>query len=249
MTEIEWLACDMPHWMLQHLRPWKRRHRKICLYVCASYRRLATKDHLPDPCLILLDAAERFADGLAGPAEYKTAKQAVSKMTRRDKRIGGENGPPLYGHYLLSALRFKHLPGWEGKAPVAERVNYLSDEMKRNREARRAMHAAVATEDQAVEIQKNYDAFMQDHTDFIRDIFGNPFRSQTINPNWLAWNRGTVPKIAQAIYDDRAFDELPDLADALEVAGCDNTDVLMHLRGPGPHVRGCWALDMLLGKE
>jgi hypothetical protein len=69
-----------------------------------------------------------------------------------------------------------------------------------------------------------------------------------VYPVWLCWHGGTIPKLAQAIYDERAFDRLPVLADALEEAGCTDADLLGHLRGPGPHVRGCWALDLLLGK-
>ena len=64
----------------------------------------------------------------------------------------------------------------------------------------------------------------------MRDIFGNPFQHATINPMWLTWNGGTVCRIAQAIYDDRAFDRMPILADALEDAGCDNADILTHCR-------------------
>ena len=56
-------------------------------------------------------------------------------------------------------------------------------------------------------------------------------------------------KLAEAIYEERAFDRLAVLADALEEAGCTNPDILGHLRGPGPHVRGCWVLDCLLGKS
>jgi hypothetical protein len=81
-----------------------------------------------------------------------------------------------------------------------------------------------------------------------REVFGNPFRLAALDPAWLAWEGGTVVKLAQAVYDDRAFDCLPVLADALEEAGCTNSDILAHLRGPGPHVRGCWVLDLLLGK-
>ena len=51
------------------------------------------------------------------------------------------------------------------------------------------------------------------------------------------------------MHDDRAFDRLPILADALEDAGCDNADVLAHCRGEGPHVRGCWVVDLILGKQ
>jgi hypothetical protein len=83
----------------------------------------------------------------------------------------------------------------------------------------------------------------------LRDIFGNPFRPVAINPAWLAWNDGAVQKIAQAIYDERAFDRMPILAEALEEAGCHDPDILGHCRQPGLHVRGCWLVDLLLGKE
>jgi hypothetical protein len=79
----------------------------------------------------------------------------------------------------------------------------------------------------------------------IRDQFGNPFRPVTADPNWLT---STAVTLARTAYEDRAFDRLPILADALEEAGCDDAGVLNHLRGDGPHVRGCWVIDMLLGK-
>jgi hypothetical protein len=66
---------------------------------------------------------------------------------------------------------------------------------------------------------------------------------------WLAWNGGTIPKLAQAIHDERAFDRLPVLADALTEAGCDNADILAHCRQAGEHVRGCWVVDAILGKS
>jgi len=83
-------------------------------------------------------------------------------------------------------------------------------------------------------------------------VFANPFRPVRLNPAWLAWNAGTVVKIAQATYEDR---DLPSghlnssrlciLADALEEAGCSEPDIVAHLRSPGPHVRGCWVVDLL----
>jgi hypothetical protein len=82
----------------------------------------------------------------------------------------------------------------------------------------------------------------------LRDLFGNPFRPVTAAPAWLLWNGGTVVQLAQTIYEERAFDRLPILADALEEAGCDNADVLAHCRSGGEHVRGCWVVDLLLGK-
>jgi hypothetical protein len=72
----------------------------------------------------------------------------------------------------------------------------------------------------------------------LRDIFGPlPFRPIPFDP---AWRTPAARKLARAIYDDRRFNDLPILADALEEAGCDDPDILSHLRGPGPHVRGCW---------
>ena len=92
----------------------------------------------------------------------------------------------------------------------------------------------------------NKERSMQTH--ILHDIFGNPFRPVTINPTWFAWNDDMVRKIAQAIYDERAFDRLPILADALTDAGCDNADILNHCRSEGPHVKGCWVVDLLLDK-
>src|SRR5262245_19189484 len=67
-----------------------------------------------------------------------------------------------------------------------------------------------------------------------------------IDPNWLT---STVVDLARGIYEERAFDRLPILADALQDAGCDNDDLLGHCRGPGPHARGCWVVDLVLGKS
>jgi hypothetical protein len=68
-------------------------------------------------------------------------------------------------------------------------------------------------------------------------------------PSWLTWSGGTVLALARSIHAKKAYDRLPILADALEEAGCTEGDLLSHLRGPGSHVGGCWALDLLLGKS
>jgi hypothetical protein len=78
----------------------------------------------------------------------------------------------------------------------------------------------------------------------LRDIF-NPFHPVTFDPAWIT---PTVRSLAEGIYADGAFDRLPILADALQDAGCENADVLDHCRGDGPHVRGCWVVDLILGK-
>jgi hypothetical protein len=81
---------------------------------------------------------------------------------------------------------------------------------------------------------------------FIRDIFGNPFRPVTCSPSWRT---DTAVALARQMYDSRDFSAMPILADALQDAGCDNNDILTHCRGAGPHVRGCWVVDLVLGKE
>ncbi len=83
----------------------------------------------------------------------------------------------------------------------------------------------------------------------IRDVFGNPFQPSSISPLARARNNCTILKLAQGIYTDNAFDRLPILANALEDAGCDNANILAHCRGGGEHVRGCWVVDLILGKQ
>jgi hypothetical protein len=84
---------------------------------------------------------------------------------------------------------------------------------------------------------------------WIHEIFGNPFRRVEFDPAWLTSNGGCVLKVAEGIYEERRLQDVPILADALEEAGCDHADLLAHCRQPGEHVRGCWVLDLLLGKD
>jgi hypothetical protein len=84
----------------------------------------------------------------------------------------------------------------------------------------------------------------------IRCVFGNPFRPAAAPASMLPrWRTADVLGLAAAIYDDRAFERLPLLADALMDAGCADEPILAHCRSPGPHVRGCWVVDLALGKE
>jgi hypothetical protein len=90
------------------------------------------------------------------------------------------------------------------------------------------------------------DELIFEQAEFVRDIFGNPFRTVAFDPQWRS---ADAIGLARGIYDDRAFDRLPLLADALMDAGCNDEQVLSHCRSDGPHVRGCWVVDLVLGKE
>jgi hypothetical protein len=94
--------------------------------------------------------------------------------------------------------------------------------------------------------QSELQAQQAKQADLMRCVYGNPFRSVTIDPDWLRWNNGTVRAIARAIYEEPGRYRLGILADALEEAGCTNQDLLAHCRSGGDHVRGCWPVDLLL---
>jgi hypothetical protein len=153
---------------------------------------------------------------------------------------------------------------WEGASEVVSAVRVLSairvsrsiTRSEADRVACEAAYAAwgsafeeagVAAED--VLFWHISDDKFRTQIELIRDLFGNPFRCVTVDPSWLTYRNGTVSKLAATIYEERAFDRMPLLADALEDAGCTDPSILDHLRGPGPHVRGCWVVDLLLGKE
>jgi hypothetical protein len=81
----------------------------------------------------------------------------------------------------------------------------------------------------------------------LREVFGRTQTSVQASPFNVQGE--TVLILASRIYRSRAFGHLPVLADALEDAGCTDAELLGHLRGPGPHVRGCWAVDLILATE
>src|SRR5262249_11730093 len=82
--------------------------------------------------------------------------------------------------------------------------------------------------------------------DLFRCVFGNPFRRVAFD---RSWRTSSAVGVARSAYDGRDFSAMPILADALEDAGYDDNEVLEHCRGAGPHVRGCWVIDMVLGNK
>lgn len=83
----------------------------------------------------------------------------------------------------------------------------------------------------------------------LREFVGNPFLPPTLPAGWEQWHEGLIPAMARRIDLNEDLEALPVLADALEDAGCGDAFLLAHLRHPGPHRRGCWVVDLLLGRE
>jgi hypothetical protein len=157
---------------------------------------------------------------------------------------------PEARHVVECAEHFADVPGTLG--PLNEAVQALREspqEPRRRSTSQIEAEAAArrcAADDPATSLP-NYSYMGKEYAralcDLVRDLFGNPFRPTRLDPSWLAFEAGTVGKLARGIYQERAWDRMPILADALEDAGCSDPSVLDHLRGPGPHYRGCWVLD------
>jgi hypothetical protein len=237
VTEAEWLACTEPTPMLEFLGD-RASSRKLRLFAVACCRRiwpLITEAH----CREAVEIAERFADGLV-TAEAQEAAHIAAEGVRRE--VEDTEAPLFSGVAYATTHAASYTVHDKGTVWLACRaaVNAACA-------AGHALSSQGASED---EVAAAYNAEFAAQTALVRDLFGNPFRPAPFpDPSWLAWNDGTVVKLAESIYDERAFDRMPILADALEEASCTKADILAHCRGPGPHVRGCWVVDLLLGKE
>ena len=129
-----------------------------------------------------------------------------------------------------------------GSPPPAVHSHYTALMLYREfRSSSIAVHAAHAADGLGDGVGERHE-----QARLMRCIFGPPFRSRTVDARWLG---PTVVSLARTIYEGRAFDRLPILADALEAAGCDDGELLAHCRSEGPHVRGCWVVDAMLGKS
>ena len=219
MTEAEWLDCTYPPRMLEFLHG-KVSDRKLRLFACACCRRIW---HLliDERSRKAVELAERFADGLATRQDLAAVTDPESVVFKATQ--------PTRAYDATDARRVAARIAESGVEDAFSDANYDHDEYLKG----------VAARDVERIIQAR----------LLRCCFGNPFRSVPFDPSWIAWNDGTIRKLAQLIYDDRAFDRLPLLADALEDAGCTDADILGHCRGGGEHVRGCWVVDLLLGKS
>jgi hypothetical protein len=229
MTEAEWLACDDPRPMLAFI-PGGAGERKLRLFACACCRRIGHLLSGPD-FLRAIDVAELYAD-----------KQVSAEECRRAHRIGydyytnnqaGAPGGANPNSHLAVAWAANIAPS--GGYPI-DFAGYVFENACR---LGARWHSNQALTEPQLQERAQQSAL-------VREIFGNPFRAVTFPP---AWRTDTAAALARQMYEARDFSAMPILADALQDAGCDNEDILVHCRGNGPHVRGCWVVDLVLGKE
>jgi hypothetical protein len=237
VTETEWLAASDPGPLLEFLRG-RGSDRKLRLFACACCRRIRPKrfgPHLRD----LVEACEGLADGAVPRARLDTYYRAAMSRAKleRPAMMAAAMAP------LWAAAHDAVTAAVEACAAVAE---YRGGNAAPGEALRHAEDPGRGGQpDEAVE-----------QAALLREIFGNPFRvPPAVNAAGLAWNGGTVRRLARSSYERRLLpsgrldpERLAVLADALEEAGRTDAAILGHLRGPGPHVRGCWAVDLLLGK-
>jgi hypothetical protein len=225
MTEEEWLSGDFEAfelWLLTGHEEVPVSDRKLRLWAAGCCRLCwgLLKDKRSRAAV---EAAEQYADGLLGAADLAAVSRGASEAGETLSNFDRAVKPLRHAALAADAVAAPHL----GPVIGAPRRAVLALGVAGPTPKAGAQQAVLA---------------------LLRDVLGNPFRRVKIKSPWLKWNSGTVPSIAQGIYQERAFERLPVLADALEDAGCADTALLGHLRGPGPHVRGCWALDLLLGR-
>ncbi len=245
MTEAEWLACDDPQKMLEFLRG-KASDRKLRLLAVACHRRIW---HLVTDKPIsrkTLEFAERYADGLA------TRSELHGNAWGKRGSVGSAVQRKAWDAAELSIYMGAHT--------VCETVLRKDPELYRQREAAwdalwpnyslsESLQMAEATMP-ADWLKTGRDAWTEERIGqcgLIRDIFGAAhFHTVPVDSSWLT---AAARCIAETIYNERRFADLPILADALEEAGCTSAEILEHCRSGGEHFLGCWALDLVLGKE
>jgi hypothetical protein len=225
VTEAEWLTADDPDPMLLYLwdRKVERKSRLLAVACCRLFSHLLVPEALE-----ALAVAERVADGLACEVERRQVRAGAFELGWVADPVTAHRRGPAKSAVCQSLT--KH--GYDA-ADAVVRVTSQVAALEPDRPYQDDQPAGLA-------------GYLVTVSTLLRDIFGNPFRPAAFDS---AWQTSTVVALAEAIYADRAFDRLPILADALQDAGCEDADVLGHCRGPGPHVRGCWVVDLVLGKH
>lgn len=242
MNEHEWVIATDPAAMLDFLDG-KTSERKLRLFACACVRRhwdrlrfhagrvevIAAHHH---PARQAVETAERYADGEASDADLENARQHAE--------MGWPNASPFD--------QLANQAAWAATLEPAMEAARQAREFARLQAVRDAAYEVPPgwSEQQHNAAESARECGQQ--AELVREIFGNPFRKALIDPNWLRCNSGAADAILRMVVEDQRYAELPYLADALMDAGCEVESLLRHLREPRGHVRGCWAIDALMGR-
>ncbi|HEY7312365.1 MAG TPA: hypothetical protein VH643_23580 [Gemmataceae bacterium] len=236
MTEAEWLSCMEPERMLLYLGEGvsKRKRELFTLACCRRIWHLLTEER----SRWAVEVRERHADGQATEQEFQRAVEVAS-----DARQAAKAPFRFVEHVDERAPEFA--PAWAAAAVA-------TNSRTTPHFARRAVACVGARGWDAAYAEERAGQAM-----VVRDMFTNPFRSlMPLDPAWLQWNDSLLVNLASAVYEHRSLPDgtldrnrLAVLGDALEEAGCTDAELLAHLRSPGTHVRGCFALDAVLGKS
>jgi hypothetical protein len=239
MTNEEWLVCSDPAAMLEAVRA-TASPRKLRLFQVACVRRVW--QYVTDPgSRTLVELVECSADGLAPEAEIRALPYdwltddcgGPGPAERHAYMVAGHVGYSLIGPFHGSEFPSNDWQDARSAAEGAATVVAEAADLPDDDEHLPAYQSMQAKEAAA-------------QADLLRDLFGNPVRPIAFEPRWRT---ADVLGLALGIDDERAYDRLPLLADALIDAGCDSNDILSHCRAPGPHVRGCWVVDRILKNE
>lgn len=241
MTEANWLLSTRLEDNLKRLRK-EASERKLRLYACACARQLWP--HFDHPrCFTAIEVAEQVADGIVDFAKQLAERNSMRSIAQwKAWRNEIEWKEVARSVHLRSISRDVIQPDIR-KAVLTTQRSTLSA----------AAELALYESRRQTVSPENYNAGKKaivEMEDILRhllqDIFGNPFRPVALDP---ASRTSTVLALAQQMYESRDFAPMPMLADALQDAGCEDEAVLGHCRSDGPHVRGCWVIDLILGKE
>jgi hypothetical protein len=250
MNEDQWLSCTDPTPMLDFLRGSGRASEgRFRLAACACVRQGAWDLLRDERCRAALDAREGYEDGLVAETDLKKA-QLEAWRALVDALDAGRS--------TVAAVRSAAEAVGEPNPTPARRMRVAEDigQWLANSEgmwAHETENWAVRVFDLAAcSVPAVWEHERARQCNVLRCIFGNPYRPLPPLPApLLAWRDGLIVRLAEGVYENRLLPggRVAVLADALEDAGCQDAQILGHLRGPGPHVRGCHIVDLLLGKE
>lgn len=219
MNNKAWLNETDPDKLLDYLeKNGKSDPRKFRLFACARAR---TAWNVIEDAAIhkAVELAEQFADGHIDRKKLNAAER------KADKAKLARLGTKITAGFLANSagVSTAQLSDYGAATMVASNIQQVA----------------------ALKSPKEEEAERIRQCECLRCLFGNPFRPVKLNRHWLS---ATVLDLARTVYDERVFERMPILADALMDAGCDSKEILQHCHGPVPHVRGCWVVDLFLGK-